>query len=365
MLVMLLLRLIAGAVVALAPLTGQADAAERAWRAGRIEAQRSPCLIAKLNPQTGKHCEAPLLVAGESGAQRAAVHLRRALFFIDVREFDVARREIDAGLDAGPDDFELRLISARLALTVIDVKRAEQDAKLALKLKPKDSDARATLIESIRTNSNADHAAREFSAILADDPRHDYSRLARSKLLQQMGLHRGAVEDLDGLIERRPDDVGYFMLRAASRVALGDARAAAADFDNALRLNPGDIIALTGRAQAYELIGDDERALADYDAVLGPVGSQPNYALGGDRLGKYRAQRAFLLVRMKRFDDAAADMAATLFTGKPSILRAQVFLRQNGFPDLPIDGRDSTALRGALQACLGLQSCFQEIARFI
>ena len=87
---------------------------------------------------------------------------------------------------------------------------------------------------------------------------------------------------------------------------------AIADFDSALRLEPNNIIALTGRAQAYELAGDDAKALADYDAILGPVGSQPNYALGGDRLGKYRAQRAFLLVRMKRFDDADAYFAAML-----------------------------------------------------
>jgi tetratricopeptide (TPR) repeat protein len=361
---MRLLSLIAGAAV-LALVAGSAGAADRGFRAGRIEAQRSPCLIAKLNPQLGKRCEAPPLVERESGAQRAAATLRRALFFADLREFDSARREIDAGLDASPDDFELRLLSARLALTMVDVKRAEQDVRRALALKPKDSDARATLIETIRMNCNCDHAAREFGAILADDPGHEYSRLARAKLLQELGFHRAAVHDLDVLIARRGEDADYFMLRAASRIVLGDAQRAVADFDSAVRLAPNDIIALTGRAQAYELAGDDAKALGDYNVILGPIGNQPNYALGGDRLGKYRAQRAFLLVRMKRFDDAAADMAATLMTAKSSILRAQVFLRQNGFPDLPLDGRDSAALRGALQACIGLQSCFQEIARFI
>jgi hypothetical protein len=58
-------------------------------------------------------------------------------------------------------------------------------------------------------------------------------------------------------------------------------------------------------------------------------------------------------------------MAAALATEKSSVLRAQIFLRQNGFGDLPLDGRDSPPLRTALQACFGLQSCFQRIQRGI
>jgi hypothetical protein len=68
-------------------------------------------------------------------------------------------------------------------------------------------------------------------------------------------------------------------------------------------------------------------------------------------------------VHLKRFADAAAEMASALNTGgKPAVLRAQIFLRHNGFPQTPLDGRDSDGLRESLQACFGLNSCFQRIS---
>jgi hypothetical protein len=68
-------------------------------------------------------------------------------------------------------------------------------------------------------------------------------------------------------------------------------------------------------------------------------------------------------MRMKRFAEAAAEAVGALGAGgNRSILRAQVFLRQNGFPETPLDGQASDALRGAMQACMGLNSCFEKIS---
>jgi hypothetical protein len=51
--------------------------------------------------------------------------------------------------------------------------------------------------------------------------------------------------------------------------------------------------------------------------------------------------------------------------GKSSVLRAEVFLRANGFPDVGLDGKESETLRRALTACFGLNGCFDRIRRAI
>jgi Tfp pilus assembly protein PilF len=370
MLVMRAARTIALAIALLAAQSAAAAAQDKVARAGPIEVRRSACLIAKLNPRLGLPCEVPAVSEAADPAQRAAARLKRASHFLDLNDFGRARSEIDAGLQAAPDDFELRLLSARLAMSAVDIrttdpKIADRDIRIAMRLKPLDPDARATYAEFLRGNASPEEVLREFSAILKRDPAHDYSRLARAKLWQESGRHQDAVDDLDVFLARHETSSNGHILRGASYVALNRPSEAVADFTKALALAPNDIIALTGRATAYEMAGEPEKALADYDAILGPVGGRPNYALGGDRLGKYWQQRALLLARLKRFDDAATDMVSALMTGKTSVLRAQVFLRQNGFPELPLNGRDSPELRSALRTCFGLQPCFQGMMRAI
>jgi hypothetical protein len=109
--------------------------------------------------------------------------------------------------------------------------------------------------------------------------------------------------------------------------------------------------------------GDGAAALRNLDTILGPIDGAPNYALGGDQLAKFRTARAFLLVRLKRFADATTEMVNALNAGgRTALLRAQNFLRNNGFPETQLDGRDSDSLRSPLQACFGLYSCFTRIS---
>ena len=53
-------------------------------------------------------------------------------------------------------------------------------------------------------------------------------------------------------------------------------------------------------------------------------------------------------------------MSAIKVGGTPAILRAEVMLRRNGFPKVPIDGQQSPALRNALSECFALKACFQQ-----
>jgi hypothetical protein len=130
-----------------------------------------------------------------------------------------------------------------------------------------------------------------------------------------------------------------------------------------LKESPRRFDILTARAMAYEAIGDDQAALDDYDAILGPIAGPPNIVMKEDKLAKYHMQRALILIRLKRFSDASADMMNSISAGgRRSVLRAQVYLRQNGFPETPLDGQDSAGLRAALKSCFGLNSCFENIS---
>ena len=92
--------------------------------------------------------------------------------------------------------------------------------------------------------------------------------LARAEAFVRQGRLRMAIEDLDRVAERRPDNAKAFFRRAELQRTRGDADAAIRDFSSAIRLEPKNVIALMARAELYRAKTDRRRALADYTAVL-------------------------------------------------------------------------------------------------
>lgn len=339
-------------------------------RAGPIQVHPNECLIAKLSHRGHPNCSAPEISNSSNFSVRAISHLKRAQYFIEIREFVEARQELDAGLRLAPENFELRLLSARLAMSptdtrTIDAKIAERDLKIAMRIEPNDNDARATYAEYLNSVASPEEAFREFGEVLEANPKHDYSRLARAKIFQAKGRQSEAISDLNIFILRNENSTQAYLLRGMSYLALQESEQAIEDFSTVLKLAPNNYTARGSRAIAYVMHRENDKALAELDLILGPVGANPNYAVGGMDLGKLRMARALLLVEKKRFSDAATDMIASLLTGRTSIIRAQVFLRQNGFPETPLDGKESAELHSALQSCFKLDSCFQKISHSI
>jgi predicted Zn-dependent protease len=212
-------------------------------------------------------------------------------------------------------------------------------------------------------NTQPRDAVRLFDRILDEHPDHRFSREQRARLQLTLGFPDKAKADLDVLIADKPRDLILLSLRANANMAAGNPKQAVADLTEALSASPDAFSLLITRAMANLLAGDDEATLADFNTLLGPVGGKPNYAIGGDQLAKYQMQRALILVRMKRFSDAATDAVNALNVGgRRSLLRAQIFLRSSGFPEIPLDGQLSEGLKRAMQACMGLNSCFEKIS---
>lgn len=333
--------------------------------AGPVAMRITPCLLAA-RIQQGAPCPEPSLRAGGTASERAADHLARARYFIDLQDLKSADGEIDAALAADPGSAQAHHLAARLALTVGDIAKAEREIAIARTQAPGDLDIHATYAAVLQTRPAPTEALAELNAVLAKKPDHLYARFQRAALHMDNGNALAAFGDLDFLVKLDPRNIQYRAMRADALMELHRPAAAAADLTAALELAPQQFSLLTARARAYELAGDDRAALADLNAVLGPVGGPPAYAVGGDRYARYLAQRAMILVRAHRLTDAAADMAnAVTFGGRPAILRTQVLLRQNGFPEVPLDGKDSPQLRSAIAACFGLNSCFAAIKRDI
>jgi tetratricopeptide (TPR) repeat protein len=328
---------------------------------GVIAVRSNPCLMAKYGH--GQPCTVPALPDTDDTSQLVKAHIARAQFFIDLADLPQALRETDAALGLEPRNAALRHLAARLVMSTGDYVRAERDIAVALELAPSDPDIAASHAALLELQQNSHGALDVYNSILAQHPDHAFSRAARAKLFLAMAQPDNAIADFDAVLAGNHPDDAVLPLRARAYMQIGKPELAIADYNNALARHPAELDLVMERAVAYALAGDDAAALADFETVLGPVGAAPRYAIGGAELAKYRTQRALLLVHQKRFADAASEMADALYAGgKSTVLRVQLFLRHNGFPETPLDGRDSDALRQSLRACFGLNSCFQQIS---
>jgi tetratricopeptide (TPR) repeat protein len=330
--------------------------------AGLIQTHNTPCLLAKYGQ--GPQCRLPALPDGADATQQAAVRVSRAHFYIDTEDLRAAFLEADEALKLDPADVDIRHLVARLAMSIGDDNRAEREIKVALQQRPDDTNLQATnAARLLDTRHDEAEALRAFDQILSTHPDHRFSRESRAGLLLTLGRPREAVADLDILLAGDHRDANLLARRGTANLAAGNPRQAVADITEALKEIPGGYYLIIERAAANEILGDDDAALRDYDTLLGPIGGQPNYAIGGNELAKFRMQRALVSVRLKRFSDAAAEAIAALNVGgRRSLLKAEIFLRQNGFPEIPLDGQSSENLKKAMQACMGLNSCFEKIS---
>jgi tetratricopeptide (TPR) repeat protein len=327
---------------------------------GAFHPRTTPCLLAKY--RGGQVCDPPSISEAAGTKEQVAARIARAHFFVDMQQLPLAVAEADAALKLDADNADVRHLVARLALTTGDFTRAEREVNEALTRRFYDLNIRATRAEYLETNGAPDDAVREHSLVLLFDPRNRFSRTSRAKIYLRYGEFRAAIRDLDALLIEHLDP-NFLVMRASALLALNEPAKAIDDYSASLEIDPGRLHILMKRANAFLSLSNDEAALRDLDTILGPVGGKPNYAIGGAELAKMRFQRANILRRLKRHADAATDaMTAVSGEGVPAVLRAQTFLRRNGFPEMPLDGKESDSLKAALRACFGINSCFDKLS---
>ena len=332
--------------------------------AGPIRVQVTDCLIAN-RTHKGAPCPEPPVSQSSDKAEQIAAHLARAWHFVDMQDLERARAEADAAVAIDPIDLQSRHLSARLSLTLGDLPRAEADLELARKRAPDDPDIHATYAILLQSKSANMASLQELQEIIRKYPSHHYAREQATYLLMQFGQYEIALANLNFLIEQKPSTT-LFAQRAEAFVALGRVRSAVADLSEAIKREPNDVTLIIARADAYAHAELDEFALRDYDAILATDHGAPLYAISSENRAQILQKRAFAFLHLRRFEEAADDMLSAIgIGGAPAILRTQVLLRRHGFSDVPLDGRESLAMRRAVVACFGLNACFQGIMRTI
>lgn len=119
-------------------------------------------------------------------------------------------------------------------------------------------------------------ARADYDRALTLDPSLDAARLARARLLVEIGRATEAGPDLHAFLARHPGHVQATLVRARARGACGDVTGAVADYDTVLAAAPDPDRGLE-RARLLATTGRDidrRQAVAGLDAlmaVLGPI----------------------------------------------------------------------------------------------
>ena len=223
----------------------------------------------------------------------AQVHLLR-------RADESAVQVADDVLRSEPGNLEARLIRATALKNLHQSSKARQDLITALEMHSESNDARFRLATLDFSDKRYDDAEAGFAALArAGDPRGlggvaesmagrgqiregidllqqecanasapDEYRVALASLFFQAGRFAEARDQLQQLVQRRPDSADLQIDLAETRLRLGDGTGALAAFRRAHELNPADSRAAFGFAKLLEATGHRQEAEAAYEQVL-------------------------------------------------------------------------------------------------
>jgi tetratricopeptide (TPR) repeat protein len=166
-------------------------------------------------------------------------------------------------------------------------------------------------------------AARDFGRVVELDPDRDDARLSLVQCLLEVGEHGAALEHLDVLRARRPDDPEVLSRMAFAHGALGRPGEAARLLDAVLDAHPGHVPALRGRGEVALQTGHPDAAERWLRRALAatPYDRQANLALEQslERQGK-RAEARKVAARRKRLEAdllRVNDIATRLMPARP------------------------------------------------
>jgi Tfp pilus assembly protein PilF len=341
--------------------------------AGPVTGRLTKCLIAH-HQGHDEVCPEPTLAPDHaSRSKRVASRLARANYYIEIQQLEKALSETDAAIAADPDNAGAHHLAARLLMILGDTERLQREVILARKQAPNDPAIRVTYAIMLQGRQGSFESLKELQAIVSSHPHYLFAREQLALLLMRLGqsnserrYYEAALAQYDFIIRQSRPDPNLLARRAEALLASGEPKTAASDLTEALKLDPDRSDLLLARANAYVVAEMDERAVSDFNLLLAITDGTPRYPLPENDRAVLLTKRANAFVRLHRFGEAADDVIAALnFGGARAVLRAQVFLRGNGFPNTPIDGKDSPTLRESVRACFGLNACFQGIMQSI
>lgn len=156
---------------------------------------------------------------------RAYYYETRAVYEIDLRQFDRARRDLDRDVELADRPY------ARFLRGMVRCQSGEFRKSLA-----------------------------DFDTAIAGQPANTQFYRGRSLARASSGDAAGALDDAEHLVATAPQMAESFYARGVALSRLGQDREAIADFDRAIGIRPELVYPLDARAAAYERLGDSRRA---------------------------------------------------------------------------------------------------------
>jgi tetratricopeptide (TPR) repeat protein len=293
--------------------------------------------------------------------RQSDAHLERAVKLLSFLRMEQARSAIDQAVAANPSNAAALLMRARFALGN-DLAAAEPDLNAGLLLSPRNSNLLATRAY-VLSHQDVPEALRNANAAVRADRRNVDALWIRSRILFDLGQLEAADDDLNRAVEIEPDAMQPRQARAWLRLTMGRYREAIEDATAVLAQRPSHSMALQARAIARLAVGENEVAIDDLSRILGEPGTPMTAHPSMPRFRRLFLQRAVLLSRVGRKQEAMRDIDAVVALGGPAALLAiQLHLRKNGFADVPLDGKRSQQLDDAAEACFVDEACGRGIA---
>jgi tetratricopeptide (TPR) repeat protein len=278
------------------------------------------------------------------------------------------------------------------------IEQAYQATNVALRVDGRHVDSLIFRVRVARTLMLADNVERDMNAALLVAPDNPYLLATRADMLVDNGDPKSALRDASMAIKQKPDDADILWIKARAHMELDQLKEAEKDLDRALELEPGvrhvrllranlhlrraafeqaiadtnailaerphDPQALELRSMIHTANGRIDEAVTDLNTILGPPGDNASGTASMPHFNQLMVQRAILLAKLDRSAEAGRDLDVIVTSGgKRVVIRLQVFLRRNGFEDVPLDGKRTAAFDEALQACIVNQACGRGLVR--
>lgn len=156
----------------------------------------------------------------------------RAIYWIDLRQFDRARGDLDRTIELAPSPYNYFLRGM--------------------------------------ATCQAGEAARslpDFDTAIAQQPANTQFYRGRSLARAATGDAAGALEDAEHLVSGLPQQAESYHARGVALALMNRDGEAVADFDRAERIRPELVYVIEARARSLERLGDVSRAQADRETV--------------------------------------------------------------------------------------------------
>jgi len=353
----LLLAVAAAAWFAFAPFAfAPSRAPDRLGTAGPLRSFGWAECRASSAQQAQDACDPPPVDASLPAAQRSRAHMERAVTLVSLPRMEQARQAANEAVTADPKNAAALLLRARLALPD-NLTAAAADVNAGLLLAPADPNLLATRAYLL-AGSQPEEALRDANAAVSLDGRNADALWIRSCILADLGQLEAADGDLSRAVLADPDALEARQWRAVIRLRMTRFREAIEDATAVLARRSSHPMALQVRAVAEMALGENEAAIGDLTRILGEPGQRTSAQPSMPMFRPLFLQRAVLLARSGRRQDAVHDLEATLsLGGQQALIAMQLHLRKNGFPDVPLDGKRSQALDDAALTCFVDQAC--------